>query len=166
MQTSLFETSEKIRTLGFYEPFGSLMLHNKVETRWVRKGKKPPFPLSKYLFYTTQQPCSNKDVFDWCGLEIMLSISETLGTNKKSELNGFAIAVGELVEVRPLTKEDEGKAFVKFIGEKTEVIKGEKITKVQWALIFKDVKPITPFRWEHGKQGVGFLPEHLYSKLQ
>ena len=45
----------KIRTLGFYQPFGSLMLHGKIETRWVRKGKKPPFPLGKYIFYTTQK---------------------------------------------------------------------------------------------------------------
>lgn len=51
------ETVSKIRTLGFYQPFGTLMLHGKIETRWVKVGKKPPFPEGKYLFYSTQKRC-------------------------------------------------------------------------------------------------------------
>lgn len=149
---------EVIRTLGFYPPFGCLMEHGKVETRWVRKGKKPPFPLGKYVFYTTGKSCSAFTLFEWCGVEIMLTIADTLINNDRKHLTKVILSHGELVEVRLLTKEDEPKAFVKFIGEKIFKDKnGKDVTKVQWALIFKNVIPVTPIPYHHGKQGVGFL---------
>lgn len=156
----------KIRTLGFYQPFGSLMLNGKIETRWVRKGKKPPFPLGKYIIYTTKKACDTLTLFQWCGAEIMLSITNTLQNDSTKDLKEVALGIGELVEVRPLTKEDEAMAFVKFVGEKTEFIDDIEVTKVQWALIFKNVQPFEPFEWKHGKQGVGFLPDELYSKVE
>ena len=161
----------KIRTLGFYQPFGSLMLNGKIETRWVRKGKKPPFPLGKYVFYTTQKSCDMFTLFQWCGAEIMLSITNTLQNDSTKDLKEVALGIGELVEVRPLTIEDEAMAFVKFVGEKTELINGVEVTKVQWALIFKNLKPFEPFDWKIndksiGKQGVGFLPDEFYSKVE
>lgn len=183
MQTNLFPADEitsvrpaiakqvlnagagKIRTLGFYQPFGSLMLHGKIETRWVRKGKKPPFPLGKYIFYTTQKACDTFTLFQWCGAEIILSITNTLQNDSTKDLKEVALGIGELIEVRPLTKEDEAMAFVKFLGEKTEFIDDVEITKVQWALIFKNVQPFEPFEWKYGKQGVGFLPDELYGKV-
>lgn len=177
MQTTLFVSPHiakpmlnagagKIRTLGFYQPFGSLMLNGKIETRWVRKGKKPPFPLGKYVFYTTQKACDTFTLFQWCGAEIMLSITNVLQNDSTKNLKGVALGIGELAEVRPLTIEDEAMAFVKFVGEKTEVIEDVEVTKVQWALIFKNVQPFKPFEWKHGKQGVGFLPDELYSKVE
>lgn len=162
MNTTLFnDIPEKVRTLGFYQPFCSLMIHGKIETRWVREGKKPPFPLGKYLFYSTAKSCDQSTLFDWCGADIMLNISQTLESDDTRNLNSTALATGVLKEVRPLVPEDEPLAFVKYIGKKTEIIKGEEITKVQWALIFEDVKIITPFKWEYGKQGVGFVPAHI-----
>lgn len=153
----------KFRTLGFYEPFGSLMLCDKIETRWVRKNKKPPFPIGKYLFYTTQKDCNNMTLFNWCGAEIMLSISEALGTNKKPTLLGYAIAIGELVEVSVLKPTDKN-TFVKFIGKEVRKDKnGKEHTYIQWGLHFKNVKKIEPFEWNFGKQGVGFVP---YSELE
>jgi hypothetical protein len=168
MQTELFENKPKlniIRTMGFYQPFCSLMLHGKIETRWVIKGKKPPFPLGKYVFYSTQKVCDLNTLLDWCGSEIVRNISHTLLNDKTRTLTESAIAIGELVEVRPLTLEDEPLSFVKFIGNKTELKEGKEIHKVQWALIFKDVRPCTPFKWKHGKQGVGFLPSELYQNF-
>lgn len=150
---------EVIRTLGFYQPFGTLMNYGKIETRWVRKGKKPPFPLCKYVFYTTKKECSDFTLYEeWCGVEIMGNINETLKDDNTRHFTKMILSHGELIEVRPLTKEDEPKAFVKFIGEKVFKDKnGKDVIKVQWALIFKDVQQITPVPYHHGKQGVGFL---------
>lgn len=149
---------EVIRTLGFYQPFGTLMHHGKIETRWVRKGKKPPFPLGKYVFYTTANECSYETLEDWCGIDIVVEIEEILQYDVTRNFSKSILSYGELIEVRPLTKEDEPKAFVKFIGEKIFKDKnGKDVVKVQWALIFKNVQPITPVPYHHGKQGVGFL---------
>lgn len=160
-QMDLFgsEQIEVIRTLGFYEPFGSLMLHGKIETRWVREGRRPPFPLGKYLLYTTKNPVSSIDLFEWCGVEIRCLIQNTMLSTPY--INGSALAIGELVDIRLLTPEDEERAFVKYVGRKTFIINGKQVPKIQWALVFKNVKRIEPFKWEYGKQGTGFVPEKV-----
>ena len=155
-------TEPKLRTLGFYEPFGSLMLHGKIETRWVMAGKKPPFPLGKYLFYTTKKECDNITLLNWCGSEIVSEIAGIFGSNEKPSLHGYAIGIGELVDVCELKASDTN-TFVKFKGSKV-VQKGDKeITYIQWGLWFENVRKIEPFEWKFGKQGVGFVP---YSELQ
>ncbi len=155
---------EEIRTLGFYQPFCSLMFHGKKETRWVRKGRKPPFPLGEYLLYSTKKPCDNSTLLKWCGPEIMLSITHELVGDVTRLLNGTAIGIANLTNVRLMTKEDEPLAFVKFIGEKTEKDKkGNDVTKVQWILEFENAQLFIPFKFEYGKQGVGkynFNSEH------
>lgn len=152
-----------IRTLGFYQPFGSLMFHGKVETRWVIKGRTPPFPAGRYALYSTLKPCENYRLFDWCGPEIVYSIGETLAGDLSRFCNGCILGYADLIGVRPMTKEDEQAAFVKFIGERTE----KDITKVQWAIIFANCHKITPIKFEIngrrlGKQGVGYLPVELW----
>ncbi len=159
IQVDLFqEKNEVIRTLGFYQPFGSLMFHGKIETRWVRVGKKPPFPLGKYLFYTTKKKCDMADLFDWCGAEIMNTIDETLKHDPGCLFNGYALGYGTLTKVRLMTKEDEPKAFVKHKGVYTEQLEsGELVSKVQWCLEFENITPIEPYIFTQGKQGVGIL---------
>lgn len=148
------------RTLGFYQPFCTLMLHGKLETRWVRKGRKPPFPLSEYRLYSTQKRCSQADLFDWCGPEIMENITTTISKDETRKLDGCGICDGTLFRVREMTKEDEAKAFVKFVGEKTVINKkGEHIVYTQWILEFENVVAITPYQFKEGKQGVGKLTE-------
>lgn len=158
---------EPIRTLGFYEPFGSLMLKGKIETRWVDVTRKPPFPLGKYVFYTTKKPCSNPQLFEWSGAELMATIINLLkdGTRHK---NGYAIAVGELVELYPMAKVDEGKGFVLWAGLKLFVnpVTKKATMKKQWCLKFDNVKAIEPFEFKFGKQGVGILHESEHHKIK
>ena len=142
------------------------MAHGKIETRWVRKGKKPPFPLGKYLFYSCQKACENHTLFEWCGPEIMFSITSTIGADESRKLNKMALSVGDLVDVRKMQQEDEGKAFVKFIGERAIEKKGEMVEETQWCLVFENVRPIKPFEWKYGKQGVGFVPDEFIHLLQ
>lgn len=155
-----------MRALGFYQPFCSLMLNGKKETRWVREGKKPPFPEGEYLFYSTIKACDQITLFNWCGRDILLSISKTLDGDISRFRNKTALGVGILVDVRPMVKEDEALAFVKFQGYKVEVIDGISVTKRQWILDFENVKRIHPFEWEFGKQGVGKVPESELHKIK
>lgn len=161
--------SEVIRTLGFYQPFGSLMLHGKIETRWVRVGKKPPFPLGKYLLYTTQKRCDDETLLKWCGRDLWFDVINTLkgDPTKTIDLDKTAIAIGELVKIRLMVKEDERDAFVKFIGTKEFKDKNDNIIlKSQWCLEFCNVNQIEPFEFNFGKQGVGILPESEKQKIK
>lgn len=147
----------EIRTLGFYQPFCSLMFHGKLETRWVRKRRKPPFPLGQYLFYSTKNKCENPTLYQWCGADIRLTIEETLAGDVTRFMNRTALGVGTLENVRLMTIEDEPLAFVKFIGEQSRIDKhGDENIYVQWILEFKNVTRFDqPFAFIEGKQGIG-----------
>lgn len=162
----LFGQQEKeiIRTLGFYQPYGTLMLLGKIETRWVRKGKRPPFPLGRYLFYTTKKRCDSFTIKEWSN-KCFTAIQELTYNEPTNKLNGYAIAIGELKQVRPLDPND-AMSFVDFIGEKEEEKDGETIVKVQWALVFENVKRIEPFEFKMGKQGVGILERSERLKIK
>ena len=56
------ENNEVIRTLGFYQPYCTAMLHGKVETRWIIEGRTPPMPLGKYLLYSTKKSLGKQGV--------------------------------------------------------------------------------------------------------
>lgn len=158
--------SEIIRSLGFYQPFGSLMLHGKIETRWVRVNKKPPFPFGKYLFYSTLKACTESQLLDWSGGELTRLIHETLSGENTRVLNGYALAVGDLVGISTLNDTLRHSAFVESKGSK--LVKDKKVAEhiyVQRTLHFDNVKRITPFQFK-GKQGVGILTEEQISKIQ
>jgi|SRR5688572_20240703 len=158
--------NETIRTLAYYEPFGSLMFCNKIETRWVREGKQPPFPLGKYLFYTTKKPCSNMELFNWSGPEIMLEITKALGSPQWPKYNGYAIGMADLTKKAILTADDKP-TFVKFVGKEIRKDKdGIEHVYVQWGLHFTNAKKIKPFEWNYGKQGVGFVPDSELHKIE
>ncbi len=171
-------SNQKIRTLGFYQPFSSLMLppYDKIETRWVRKGKKPPFPLGKYLFYTTLKPCDNPTLIEWSGADVVDNIIHMFRDEPTKSLYGYAIGIADLVEIKLLAPEDEPMAFVKFVGEKEDILFKEKdvlkrleiskVFKVQWGMHFTNRQRIEPFKWEFGKQGVGFVPESELCKIK
>lgn len=149
---------EVIRTLGFYQPFGSLMLHGKIETRWCRVGRKPSFPLGKYLFYTTQKKCGNGVLFDWCGAEIMSNIIQTLSGELTKFLFGYALCYGTLFSIRPMRLEDEKKCFVKYKGIILRKDKnGVEHEYQQQCLFFENIERIEPYKFLEGKQGVGIL---------
>src|SRR3954462_2821939 len=165
MSNDLFgDNVEVIRTLGFYQPFCTAMLHGKTETRWVKVGRKPSTPLGKYLLYSTKKGCSNADLFNWCGIEIINQLYAEINNDATKQLDGYAICLVDLVKVEPLTPEHKN-TFVEYVGEKLEKIKGVDVHKKQWALIFENVKSIRPFLFEHGKQGVGIFPVTEYHKI-
>lgn len=156
-----------MRTLGFWQPYGSLMLKGKIETRVVEVGRKPPFPLGDYLFYTTQKSTDRDLLSKWCGEDILNNMMDILVKEPTFTLNGYAIATAKLVSIRPMTKEDEPKCFVKYFGitEKHDA-KGKLRFYHQNCLIFEDIKRIDPFKFEYGKQGVGIANAETINNLK
>lgn len=157
---------EIIRTLGFYQPYCSLMLHGKIETRWVREGKKPPFPKGKYIFYSTKNPCTDEQLDKWSGQSLYSNITDALSNDDTKTLNGYAIAIGQLANLRHMTRWDEEEAFVRFGGITARQDKNGKWHKyTQWCLEFENVLRIEPFAFK-GKQGVGILKPDQYHMVQ
>ena len=158
---------EKIRTLGLYQPFATLMLHGKVETRWVIYGKKAPFPLGMYLIYSCQK-AYDMDFIEGLTGKYTREIDELIESNlsgKNCWLTGEAGAIGRLVSIiDPLTP-----GFKTFVDdgqyEKSEYKRGARVYYRRVGLVFEDVKSIKPFEFK-GKQGVGFLDDKYKSQIE
>jgi hypothetical protein len=153
------QNNEVIRTIGFYQPFCSLMLHGKVETRWVRKGKFAPFPLGIYLGYSTKRGCSSETLEDWCGEEILNLIDYTLCNDNTQHLHGMGLWVGKLIKIGKMYEWQEKECFVKYKGEQVRCDRnGVAHFYHQQVLYFENIQPIQPFDFKYGKQGVGIFP--------
>ncbi len=156
--TDLFG-NEKIRTLGLYQPFATLMLHGKVETRWVETGRKPPFPLGKYLIYSCQKEY-DMDLIDQLAGKYTNEIDRLIDENLNSNncwLVGEAGAIGDMVKIiDPLLPSMDLKTFVDDGWRKVDCKAGKTYRRV--GLVFENMKAIKPFSFS-GKQGIGFLKE-------
>jgi hypothetical protein len=158
--------NEIIRSLGFYQPFGSLMLHGKIETRWCREGRKPPFPKGKYLLYTTQKICDAATMEDWCGVELIKLIGKTLNGETTTRYRRRAIAIAELYDIKEMLPTQEKDCFVKFVGDEVRVDKnGIAHLYIQQCLYFKNIQRVQPFIFK-GKQGVGILTDEQKEKIE
>ncbi len=147
-------STDKIRTLGLYQPYAGLMCppYNKIETRWVKKGKKAPFPLGRYLIYATRYSYNMGKLHDISGTRQYDRIRKI--REEEPELfakRGAALCVGDLVEVYDLATHSDHETFVEWTFDD----KGERRMV---GLIFENMKRIKPFPIK-GKQGIGFLTE-------
>lgn len=154
---------EKIRTLGLYQPYASLMLHGKIESRCVEEGKKPPFPTGKYLIYSTKKYYSPESFKHLSG-EYYQSARNIITREETASLNGYAICIGDLMRVEKLGVGQLSRAFVDInptmlrMGKEDIDWYNEIIIdgKQLWGLHFENIQRINPFPFR-GKQGVGIL---------
>lgn len=150
---------ETIRTLGLYQPYATLMLHGKVETRWVSGKKKPPFPFGKYLIYSTIKCYGFDEAMDMMGdqeaearvlfrKEFEMGHSGTINPHSRNLLLGHAIGIGDLIEIiDPITPDTNVRTFVEYV---------EPCSRRRVGLVFENMRRIKPFPFK-GKQGIGFL---------
>ena len=154
------ENIELLRTIGLYQPFCSLMLHGKVETRWVRNGRFAAFPLGKYIGYCTWKFCTPTMLADWCGVDLERLITETLKEDYTQHMQQKALWIGDLIKIGTMYEWQEKECFVKYKGEQVRIDKnGKSHVYHQQVLYFENVQAIEPFDFEYGKQGVGIFPQ-------
>jgi len=134
----MFSKNEIVHALSWNQPFASLMLHGKVETR-----RRPTNVRGWVLICAAATSYTFDQVDKISGIEQCDRIDSLLqGDN--IEL-GKAIAIGKLVDCRAMTVGDEKRCFVKY-------------QQGLWCWYFEDVKEIEPFSWK-GKQGWSILTE-------
>ena len=134
-----------MRAMCWYQPFGSLMLHGKIETR---EWNKELHVRGKFLIYTSKKPFIGTQ--EWL---VKYNVNEVLKDEPTKYLNGYAIAVADLVGYRKMLTEDEKKCFVDF-------------SSIRKCLIFENVRRIEPFEWNFGQQGIAFVPESEKLKIK
>lgn len=145
-------TDEKIMALSWKEPFATLMLHGKIETRTWNTNYR-----GLVLICASQTPYAEKVVRAICGDRLVNSIKELFERLNICLHHGQAIAVGRLVDSRPMTLEDEDKCFVQYRPAWKDTKKSKDgslryVTKRLYCHVYEDVRKIKPFPWK-GCQG-------------
>jgi len=159
-------TNEVIRGLWLKQPFASLMLHGKIETRTY-----PTKVRGNVLICATKEPYDFEKVISISGYQTHDKIKEVFGHTKHTMLsqlflpNGCPIAIGNLIDCRPMTKQDEDKCFVRFREPWVELTQTKTLHKRLYCWIFADVQKVEPFEIK-GKQGWAILDEETKAKIK
>ena len=176
------QQKEIIRALWLNQPYASLMIHGKIETRSYSTEVR-----GKVLICATKKAYIDNDVLSISGLRQMVRLTQLFYKKGLCSLEpynynflpcGQAIAIGDLVDCRPMTLNDEDKCFVQY---QTEIFKscgceesdsksekGDCKTIVKPALycwIFENVKTIEPFFIQESRDGA-ILNEETINKIK
>lgn len=136
----------EIRALSWKNPFAVLMLYGKVETRtWSTKYR------GKVLI------CASKTAYDWKTAKSIMGVVQALRFLENHiagayNHNGMAIAVGDLVDCRPMKFDDEDQCYVMH-------------REGLFCHVYENVRPIEPFYWK-GSQGWKKLSENDILKIK
>jgi hypothetical protein len=130
-----FTPDQKLMALSWKQPFASAMLCGKIETRtWDAKYR------GWVLICSSKKPYNEDAVHDICGYTQHFNLMQELARKPDGiESNGYAIAIGKLVDSRPMKREDEEKCFVEYWPD-------------LYCHVYEDVQAIVPFQWK-GTQG-------------
>lgn len=98
------------QALTWKEPFATLMLCNKIETRsWNTTYR------GKVLICMGLSEYSQAELLMMCGPSIAETIVPLVNQYPQRDLlRGHAFAIADLVNTRPMKKEDEGRCFVRY----------------------------------------------------
>lgn len=137
---------EEIRALTWKEPFATMMLLGKIETRYWHTNFRGPV-----LICAGKGPYSEAEIMDIAGPRQCQNLLVTLNASGLKENPGHAIAVGRLVDCRRMTPEDVEKCFVKF-------------DENRWCHVYEDVRRIAPFHFK-GQQGWKILDNETKNQI-
>lgn len=133
-----FENKE-IKALFWKQPYANLMLHDKIETRtWKTKYR------GLVLICSSLKPYRNIDFEDIIKFDI-----NNILYNEDIKL-GYAIAIGELVDCRLMTIEDEKKCYTTY-------------RQGLYCHVYDNVRPILPFKI---KGSLGWMNLDVDTKLK
>jgi hypothetical protein len=130
----LFKPSDPIMALSWKQPFGTAMLYGKIETRtWNTKYR------GWVLICTSKQPYALSSVLNICGDDLYQNMINKIKYDPTAFLYGYAIAVGKLIDCRPMQRKDEEKTFVQWQP-------GMQAAHL-YCHVYEQVQAIQPFPW-------------------
>lgn len=147
--------NEDIRALSWRQPYADMMLQGKIETRlW------PTAYRGLVLICASKNQYSDDDIDRITGDGALFKIVRfSKRTERRCQLlNGVAIAIGRLVDCRPMEPEDELMTLVQYEKPWVETLCRGKhkqyklVERKIYCHIYENVIPIEPFPWK-GTQG-------------
>lgn len=143
--------SSKINLITLNEPFASLMLVGKGETR-----KNRTLIRGLVCIHSAQKSYPTEKVLSIAGPDQFQRIIKAVGKPRTQE---HIISIGRLVNCREMTPEDEDYCFVEYRAPWYEINKaGKAILKCLWIYEFEDMAAIEPVKYK-GSQGWSILTE-------
>lgn len=139
----------KVLALSWKQPYGSLMLHGKIETRTWKTNYR-----GLVLICCSNSGYSFETILNISGEQQLRRMNYFLAQdlrNKAGLRMAHAIAIARLVDCRPMKPEDENKTFVKYYPD-------------LFCHVYEDVTPIEPFPWK-GKQGWSTVSDEVKGKI-
>lgn len=145
-----YTPDQELRALSWKQPFADLMLRGKIETRTWKTNYRGWVLI-----------CASKKSYSFSELVVEISghiqyyrICKTLSdpNGKWHKLHhGVAIAIGRLVDCRPMELKDESECFVAYDPN-------------LFCHVYTDVKAINPIPWK-GSQGWGKVPMEIKEQI-
>lgn len=146
MNNTIWTPDQPIRALSWKQPYGELMLHGKQETRsWPTKYR------GWVLLCASKQPYYTDQLERISGITQILRMGDVLDPEPLN-IEGYAFAIGRLVDCQPMRQEDEDICFVRF-------------QEGLWRHIYEDVQRIAIFPWK-GSQGWREVPQDIKSIIK
>lgn len=158
--------NDPIMALSWKQPFADMMLHGKIETRlWPTKYRGLVLICaSKESYYDNQVEAITGDGYLFKFMQFVKR-SENWWQRRVDFEKGKAIAIGRLVDCRPMTPADEKLCLVKYKKPWVETkCRGKHkqfkmVERQLWCHVYSEVYPIRPFDWK-GTQGWKKLTEN------
>ena len=144
----VFTPAQKVLALSWKQPFAELMLHGKIETRtWPTKYRGWVLICASKTGYTLQS------ILDIAGPQQYLRFAGMMDAIKQRR--AMAIAIGRLIDCRPMRPEDEDACFVQYYPD-------------LYCHVYSDVQEITPIPWigTQGWKEVGISVKELIKPMK
>ncbi len=160
-----YDELDEVRALSWKQPYASLMLHGKIETRSWNTNYR-----GKVLICASKTPYNYNDIMAISGERQGQRVLNYMNSQKIEQPNGVAIAIGELVDCRPMEPKDKLLTFVEYVSPWMSMRERKNgqihwVEKQLWCHIYKNVQPIEPFEWK-GTQGWKILDEETKAKIK
>lgn len=157
--------NERILATSWKQPYADMMLYGKIETRlWPTKYR------GLVLICSSLHSYSDHELAEISGDGYLFKFVQLVNKDYSAKfLRGHAIAIGRLVNCRPMNLKDEARTLVKYKAPCTTTECRGKLRQYKiverhiWCHEYEDVTPIKPFPWK-GTQGWKELTEE--DKLQ
>lgn len=146
-----------ILALNWKQPYLNLMLLGKIETRsWPTKYR------GLVLMCASQKAYNDTDVLYISGDNNYGEVNRLVQRNRL----GQGLAVGLLIDCRPMTIDDEAATFVKYREPWEHTTKsGQVVIKRLWCHVYEAVTSITPVDFSTG-QGWSFVSPNILSQIE
>lgn len=151
--------------LSFKQPYASLMLHGKIETRtWPTNYRGLVLICASKSAYNVRQILNISGLTQYQRIHKMFRDMHDLPM-------GVAIAVADLVDCRPMEESDGARCFVEYASPWTESVpvwgepgKIKPRKKRLWCHVYDNVRAIEPMPWK-GSQGFSTVPQEFINQI-